>query len=192
LVKNGGKATAGIAIASRWRSWPVGHRRREKTNVLIADFQSEETVELIYNNPTFHAKIQFLPSVRSAAHCSFLYNMFPRLAPARLALNTSYREDVMEFNQQFVQFLIRAKQNTYAGHGSDVAPSRTASHDLRYEEGDFAYYDTYLGGLKFVGEEAVWVKGKPVWGMNYYGWMLVEEIPMVSAISQGCAVSRHT
>ncbi len=83
----------------------------------------------------------------------------------------------MEFNQQFVQFLIRAKQNTYAGHGSDVAPSRTASHDLRYEEGDFAYYDTYLGGLKFVGEEAVWVKGKPVWGMNYYGWMLVEEIP---------------
>jgi hypothetical protein len=31
------------------------------------------------------------------------------------------------------------------------------------------YIDTYLGGLSFAGEEAVWEKGVPVWSMNYCG-----------------------
>ena len=31
------------------------------------------------------------------------------------------------------------------------------------------YYDTYLGGEKFAGEEALWIKEKPFWSMNYVG-----------------------
>lgn len=31
------------------------------------------------------------------------------------------------------------------------------------------YYDTYLGGEKFVGEEALWIKATPFWSMNYAG-----------------------
>ncbi len=77
---------------------------------------------------------------------------------------------------QFIQFLQRAKSSTYAA--SENAPqlftasSRAQSHDLAYSEGDWAYYDTYLGGLSFIGEEAVWHCGQPLWGMNYYGAMI--------------------
>jgi hypothetical protein len=69
----------------------------------------------------------------------------------------------------FIPFLIRAKRATYAGNGPKAAPSRPASNDLHYTEGNLQYIDTYLGGQDFIGEEAVWQDGKPLWGMNYYG-----------------------
>lgn len=66
-------------------------------------------------------------------------------------------------------FLVRAKRSTYAAGKNEAASSRPSSHDFRYEEADYSYIDTYLGGQKFIGEEAVWEKGVAVWGMNYYG-----------------------
>lgn len=78
----------------------------------------------------------------------------------------------------FTPFLLRAKKATYAaGDAGAVASSRTGSHDLAYQEGEWAYLDTYLGGFAFIGEEAVWKAGTPVWGMNYYGTMTIAEIP---------------
>ena len=71
-----------------------------------------------------------------------------------------------------VEFLRRSKRATYAGKGAETISSRTASHDLKYSEGDYQYYDTYLGGEKFAGEEAVWESGTPVWSMNYAGRVL--------------------
>lgn len=68
-----------------------------------------------------------------------------------------------------IDFLIRAKQATYAGKGAETAPSRIGSHDLVYREGERTYLDTYLGGEKFAGEEAVWIGNQPVWSMNYCG-----------------------
>ncbi len=67
------------------------------------------------------------------------------------------------------EFLCRAKKETYAGKGGEIASSRPASHDLQYSEGAYSYYDTYLGGEKFAGAEAVWLEQIPVWGMNYVG-----------------------
>lgn len=78
----------------------------------------------------------------------------------------------------FIPFLLRAKKSTYAaGDAAAALSSRTASHDLAYSEGEWSYLDTYLGGFAFIGEEAVWKAGTPVWGMNYYGTMTVAEIP---------------
>jgi transcriptional regulator with XRE-family HTH domain len=68
-----------------------------------------------------------------------------------------------------VPFLIRAKRACYAGHGGEQTPARPASHDLAYAEGDLFYLDTYLGGEKFAGEEALWVRDRPIWSMNYAG-----------------------
>lgn len=68
-----------------------------------------------------------------------------------------------------IQFLIRAKKATYAGKGAETASSRPGSHDLVYSEGELMYYDTYLGGEKFAGEEALWISGIPYWSMNYAG-----------------------
>ena len=68
-----------------------------------------------------------------------------------------------------IEFLIRAKQATYAGKGAETKASRIGSHDFVYREGDLMYYDTYLGGEKFAGEEALWISDKPYWSMNYIG-----------------------
>lgn len=80
-------------------------------------------------------------------------------------------------NEAFRSFLVRAKQQTYAGDGERAAASRPQSSDLHYAEGDLLYIDTYLGSKDFIGEEAVWERGQPVWGMNYFGWMLVATVP---------------
>lgn len=84
----------------------------------------------------------------------------------------------MSFDRkEFIGFLMEAKKNTYAGGGQAAAPSRPVSRDLPYRKGDFSYLDSYFGSFNFIGEEAVWHSGIPVWGMNYYGEMLVESIP---------------
>ncbi|MGN1147207.1 MAG: DUF5680 domain-containing protein [Lachnospiraceae bacterium] len=75
---------------------------------------------------------------------------------------------------EIIPFLILAKKNTYAGKAQEVKASRPASHDFSYEEGDYAYYDTYLGGERFAGEEAVWHQGLPIWSMNYAGRVVGE------------------
>lgn len=76
-----------------------------------------------------------------------------------------------------IEFLVEAKRSTYAGHGILTKPSRNNSKDLPYERGAFKYLDSYIGDLHFIGEEVVWYEDKPVWGMNYYGTLLSDNIP---------------
>lgn len=81
------------------------------------------------------------------------------------------------YPDNLLPFLIRAKQHTYASGMAPTRSSRPGSHDLLYKEEPFLYMDTYLGGYAFIGEEAVWRNGVNIWGMNYYGKMLVKDIP---------------
>ena len=71
---------------------------------------------------------------------------------------------------ELISFLITAKINTYAGDGKqqDIG-TRPQSHDLIYKNGKYKYIDTYLGGERFTGEEAVFENDMPVWAMNYSG-----------------------
>ena len=69
-------------------------------------------------------------------------------------------------------FLLQAKKSTYAAGGSETNPSRPNSHDLRYDEGEYTYIDTYLGSKCFTGEEAIWSRNMPLWAMNYSGRVL--------------------
>ena len=78
-------------------------------------------------------------------------------------------------DKEIVAFLIRAKQATYAGKGAETTPSRIASHDLIYREDHLMYYDTYLGGDRFAGEEALWLSDIPYWSMNYAGRVIGED-----------------
>lgn len=72
-------------------------------------------------------------------------------------------------------FIVRAKAKTYVGNGAPRSSSRTGGHDIGYEEGDWAYLDSYFGGTDFLGQETVWHKGEPVWAMNYYGRIVVPD-----------------
>jgi hypothetical protein len=72
-------------------------------------------------------------------------------------------------DQNIINFLIKAKKAAYAGKGAQIESSRPNSHDLQYSEGKLIYIDTYIGGSKFAGEEALWNENKPFWSMNYIG-----------------------
>ena len=73
-----------------------------------------------------------------------------------------------------ILFKIEAIKNTYAGYANTCSPSRPASNDYQYKKGAYLYYDTWLGGEKFSGEEAIWEDGIPIYSMNYFGRTLEE------------------
>ena len=83
-------------------------------------------------------------------------------------------------------FIVRAKAATYVGSGAHSTPSRPGSHDLRYSEGDWLYIDSYFGGTDFIGEEAVFLDGKPLWAMNYYGYILRPDL--ITAAEAGAMI----
>ena len=78
-------------------------------------------------------------------------------------------------DEEIIHFLCKAKKLTYAGSAEETEESRPKSHDLIYCEGMYKYIDTYLGGERFTGEEAVWVENNPYWAMNYSGRVLDDD-----------------
>ena len=79
--------------------------------------------------------------------------------------------------KQLSKFLIKAKINTYAsgGEGGEkILPD--GGKEFEFNEKKFEYRDRYFGFNPFIGEEIVWQDGKIVWGMNYYGKIISEEI----------------
>ena len=75
---------------------------------------------------------------------------------------------------ELIAFRLEANVNTYAAFMNEVDATRPLSHDFRYENGRYMYHDTYVGGEKFAGEEAVWKDGSAVYAMNYMGRVLAE------------------
>lgn len=90
--------------------------------------------------------------------------------------NCAYLGNVRQIcaNEEAIDFLCCAKKSTYAAHGAETDPSRPDSHDFQFAEGNLKYIDTYLGGEKFAGEEAIWRDDKPFWAMNYIGRILAD------------------
>ncbi len=76
---------------------------------------------------------------------------------------------------QLIAFRLEANVNTYAAFMNEAPSTRLDSHDYRYENGDYTYHDTYVGGEQFAGEEAIWKKGKALYAMNYMGRVLGKE-----------------
>ena len=73
---------------------------------------------------------------------------------------------------ELIAFRLEANKNTYAAFMNEVDSTRLDSHDFRYEHGAYTYHDTYVGGERFAGEEAIWKNGKSVYAMNYLGRVL--------------------
>jgi len=74
-------------------------------------------------------------------------------------------------NEELLGFLVEAKKNAYAsGNGILINSIKPGSKDLPYKQGDFSYMDSYFGDVHFIGQEIVWNKEIPIWGMNYFGY----------------------
>lgn len=76
--------------------------------------------------------------------------------------------------KEFAKFLVRAKTNSYAGDGKELAPQRPDFRELEYKEGDLEYRDSYAGFFMAPGQEIVRHNGKPIWAMAYAGGMIPE------------------
>lgn len=78
--------------------------------------------------------------------------------------------------KELADFLEEANKSTYANKDAPKAtPSRLKSEDYHFEKDGLIYHDTYFGGRDFIGEEIVYKDNKPVWGLNYYGYMFYPE-----------------
>lgn len=85
-----------------------------------------------------------------------------------------YKSTAININS-IVNFLLLAKKNTYGASDNKTSSYRTNSNDFCYKDNNgYTYYDTYLGGECFAGEEAVWLHDHPVWSMNYVGRTISE------------------
>lgn len=73
--------------------------------------------------------------------------------------------------RDFLNFLIRAKINTWAGEGKKIR-KKDYSRNYYYKEGMFEYRDQYFGNLMDGGREVVFFGGKPIWIMCYHGGVL--------------------
>jgi len=74
--------------------------------------------------------------------------------------------------KKLASFLEEANQNTYANKDAKRSDSlRPESQDYHFKKEGLTYHDTYFGAKNFIGEEIVYENGKPVWGMNYYGFL---------------------
>lgn len=79
--------------------------------------------------------------------------------------------------ENLTHFLHKANKNTFANAAAKkTASTRPSSQDYHFEDGDFVYHDTYFGSRDFIGEEIVYQNQKPIWGMNYCGTILKEDI----------------
>ena len=71
------------------------------------------------------------------------------------------------------RFLSEANKKTYANKEAKKSEStRLKSEDYHFEKGSLINHDTYFGARDFIGEEIVYKNKKPVWGTNYFGFII--------------------
>ncbi|HRX15880.1 MAG TPA: DUF5680 domain-containing protein [Spirochaetota bacterium] len=75
--------------------------------------------------------------------------------------------------KQFVEFLFKAKRNTYAvGENGVKEPQSDGSTIMRYQNKQLVYVDRFYGGEPYIGEEILFYDNMAVWGMNYTGRLI--------------------
>ncbi|WP_087024670.1 DUF5680 domain-containing protein [Thaumasiovibrio subtropicus] len=73
-------------------------------------------------------------------------------------------------------FIVKAKANSYVNNAPKCLPSRQDAHEIQFQEERYQYVDSYFGGTDFLGQEVVYLDGKAVWAMNYYGRIITPSL----------------
>jgi hypothetical protein len=77
---------------------------------------------------------------------------------------------------QLLEFIVRAK--TYVIRNNPViAAAKVGSKEYYYEAGDYKYLLSMFGNKRMIGQEIVWYKQRPIWGMSYTSRKLTDIIP---------------
>ena len=71
-----------------------------------------------------------------------------------------------------LRFLREANQHGYAvGERAPIVREPDHSVTIAYESGGWRIHDNFFGGEPYGGRAVVFVNGKPVWMVAYYGWV---------------------
>ena len=73
--------------------------------------------------------------------------------------------------KNIVNFLIEANLAGYGNPETKEVEAEDGGHIINYTSGDFHFCDYFYGGEPFAGQEAIYYKEKPVWAMQYRGWV---------------------
>lgn len=114
------------------------------------------------------------PDITNLIHISTLLNVtvdyLVKDADCSVKIDNTEQSDLASL----IDFRLEANKNTYAAFMNETDSTRFDSHDYRYENGNYAYHDTYVGGEQFAGEEAIFKNGVSVYAMNYMGRVLAQ------------------
>lgn len=115
---------------------------------------------------------QAFPDIANLIQISSIFNVtvdyLVKEQECMLKLDDGFDCDI----KMLIAFRLEANVHTYAAYMNETDSSRFDSHDYSYTNGPYTYYDTYVGGEAFAGEEAVWYKGRAEYAMNYMGRVL--------------------
>lgn len=68
------------------------------------------------------------------------------------------------------EFILEASRATYASGDESIKKKEAdGSTTIQFGKGPYRYHDNYFGGEPYGGREVVFVEGKPIWMMVYYG-----------------------
>ena len=115
---------------------------------------------------------QVYPDIGNLIQLSNLFNVTVDYLVRDQECMVSFADHEDKDIDMLIEFRLEANVNTYAAYMNETDPTRPDSHDYSYSSGPFTYHDTYVGGEKFAGEEAIWHDGKIQYAMNYLGRVL--------------------
>lgn len=68
-------------------------------------------------------------------------------------------------------FLITANKAGYGNNEAVITTEEDGGHTIRFKDGRFSFCDYFYGGHPYSGQEVIYERGKPVWAMQYRGWV---------------------
>ncbi len=118
---------------------------------------------------------QAYPDISNLIQISNLFNVTVDYLVRDQECMVNCAADVENDISKLIDFRLEANVNTYAAYMNETTATRLDSHDFTYSSGPYTYHDTYVGGEKFAGEEAIWFDGKIQYAMNYLGRVLDQQ-----------------
>lgn len=68
-------------------------------------------------------------------------------------------------------FLIEANRAGYGNSDTQITTEEDGGHAIRFEAGSFSFCDYFYGGHPYSGQEVIYEDERPVWAMQYRGWV---------------------
>ena len=98
---------------------------------------------------------QAYPDISNLIQISNLFNVTVDYLVRDQECMVNCAADVENDISKLIDFRLEANVNTYAAYMNETTATRLDSHDFTYSSGPYTYHDTYVGGEKFAGEEAI-------------------------------------